>query len=229
MLALVTRRHMENVINDPHLELALRFIDDEAFCYDFFEGPRLPMPDGVEYAIDDPYFFEPVLSAGDEASRYDLFAEPQFPTPEEYAAHIVEVGKPIARIFRTVKDPKPVREGDVRAEIEQLRPHLSPEDRESDVTDAIGPRYSSRSERNGRLGMIQVVDDTAGRCNVGCHRCGTVFAIDRIEAARAAAHVYRFEGVCYALPEGLAVYGGKKPHCSLGLLPIQTREIASSA
>lgn len=213
LLALVTRRHMENVIDDPHFELVFRFIDDEVLCHDFFEGPRRPTPVGVEYAIDDPYFFDPVLpTSDDEASRYDYVAEPQLPTPEEHAAHIVQLGKPMARIFRTVKDPKPVREGDVRAEIEQLRPHLSPEDRESDITDAIGPRYSSRSERRGRLGMIEVVDDTAGRCKVECHRCGTTFAIDRIQAARAAAHIYRWEGDCYANEEGLVVYGGKKSY-----------------
>jgi hypothetical protein len=217
LLALVTRRHMESVIDDPHFDLVFRLTDDEASLYNFLEEPQLPTPEDVEYPIDDPHHFELVTPFTEyEASRFDFFAEPQFPTPEDFAAHIVEVGKPMARIFRVVKDPKPVREHDVREEIEDLRPHLSPEVRESDITDAIGPRYSSRSEGRGRLGMIEVTDyDEAGRCNAECRRCGTVFAVGRIEAARATAHVYRFGGVCYATAEVLVVYGSKKPYRSL--------------
>jgi len=221
LLARATRNHVEHVIDDPDLELVFPFIDDEAARYNFFEGPQLPTPEDVEYVIDDPHHFELALpSIDDEVSRYEFLKEPQFPTPEDFADHIVEVRESKARVFRVIRDPKPIRESDVREEIEGLRPHLSPEDSESDITDAIGPNYSTRSERSGRLGMIEVVYDQSGRCHVDCQDCGTLYAFDRVEAASAAAHVKRYGGICYATPEGLVVYGSKKPYRSLGALAV---------
>ena len=152
----------------------------------------------------------------DGVSRFDPLAEPVYLSPEEFAAHVVTVKETKARVFRVVRDPKPVSEDAARDEIAGLRPHLSPEDRESDVTDALGPGYSSRSEKNGRLGMVEVLDDRLGLCNVECHRCGTPFVFDRVEAANVATHVNRFNGDCYATKGGFFVDGGKKAYRSAG-------------
>lgn len=42
-------------------------------------------------------------------------------------------------VFRVIRDPKPIREDDIRERIKALRSHLSPEELEAEVDEEIGP------------------------------------------------------------------------------------------
>ena len=144
----------------------------------------------------------------------DSIEETEIPTPNDIARHTVPVKDSVARVFRVIRDPKPIKEDDIREQIKALRPHLSPEELEAEVDEEIGPVYSTRSEEKGRLGIVEVVDDELGHCNVECYSCGTSFLIDRVEAGHVATHVTRFNGVCFIDARGFKVDGGAKLYSS---------------
>ena len=124
--------------------------------------------------------------------------------------HVVPAKDSLARVFRVVRDPKPIKEDDVRAQIKAQHPNLSQEELETEVNEEIGPVYSTMSERKGRLGAVEVVDDEDGHCKVECYSCGFEFVIDRVKAGHVAAHVARFKGVCFVDELGFTVDGGAK-------------------
>ena len=164
--------------------------------------------------IDDP--LKELLADFDwnEKDLCDSLEESQMRTPNEFAHHIVPVKDSVARVFRVIRDPKPIKEDDVREQIKAQRPHLSQEEFEAEVNEEIGPVYSTRSERKGRLGIVEVVDDQQERCNVECYSCGSSFMIDRVEASLVATHVTRFNGVCFVDTDGFSVDGGSKSYRS---------------
>lgn len=144
----------------------------------------------------------------------DTLEESQAGTPIEYVHHIVPVKDSVVRVFRVIRDPKPIKEDDIREQIKAQRPHLSQEELEAEVDEEIGPVYSTRSEEKGRLGVVEVIDDEFGHCNVVCYSCGTLFLIDRGEAGHVATHVARFKGVCFVDARGFKVDGGAKLYSS---------------
>lgn len=160
--------------------------------------------------IDDP--LKELLAEFDwnERDLRDPLEESRVQTPIEFAHRIVAVKESVARVFRVIRDPKPIKEGDAREQMKARRPHLSPEELEAEVNEEIGPVYSTRSEEKGRLGIIEVVDDQLGHCNVECFSCGSSFMIDRVEASQVATHVTRFNGVCFVGARGFTVDRGKK-------------------
>ena len=171
------------------------------------------------HVLDDPYFelLAPLIDR--EMARHEPREEPKDPTPEEIAAYIVPAKESVARVFRVVRDPKPVDVDEVRAELEAQHPRMSLEELESEVDETVGPAYSTRSAKRGRLGMVEVVawDEDYEHCKFECYNCGTNFVFDCTEAAGVAAHVNRYKGVGYATAKGLEVHGGKKPYVSARL------------
>jgi hypothetical protein len=149
-----------------------------------------------------------------ERDLSDPLEESQMRTPNEFAHRIVPVKESVARVFRVIRDPKPIKEDDIREQIKARRPHLSPQELEAEVNEEIGPVYSTRSEEKGRLGIVEVVDDQSGHCNVECYSCGSSFIIDRVEASHVATHVTRFNGVCFVDARGFIVDESKKPYRS---------------
>lgn len=161
--------------------------------------------------IDDP--LKELLAEFDwnERDLCDPFEESQMLTPNKFVHRIMPVKDSEARVFRVIRDPKPVKEDNIREQIQDRRPHLSPEELEAELNEEIGPVYSTRSEEKGRLGIVEVVDDQSGHCNVECYSCGSLFMIDRVEASLVATHVTRFSGVCFVDARGFTVDGSKKP------------------
>lgn len=164
--------------------------------------------------IDDP--FKELLAEFDSNERdlCDPLEESQMQTPNESAHRIVPVKESVARVFRVIRDPMSIKEDDIREQIKARRPHLSPEELEAEVNEEIGPVYSTRSEEKGRLGIVEVVDDQLGHCNVECYSCGSSFIIDRVEASHVATHVTRFNGVCFVDARGFTVEESKKSYRS---------------
>ena len=164
--------------------------------------------------IDDP--LKELLAEFDwnERDLFDPLEESQVRTPNEFAHRIVPVKESVARVFRVIRDPKPIKEDDIREEIKARRPHFSPEELEAEVNEEIGPVYSTRSEEKGRLGIVEVVDDQLGHCNVECYCCGSSFMIDRVEAGHVATHVTRFKGVCFVDARGFTVDRSKRSYRS---------------
>jgi len=171
------------------------------------------------HVLDDPYFelLAPLIDR--EMARHEPREEPKDPTPEEIAAYIVPAKESVARVFRVVKDPKPLEVDEVRAELKAQPPRMSLEELESEVDETVGPAYSTRSAKKGRLGIVEVVawDEDYENCKVECYNCGINLVFDRTEAASVAAHVNRYKGVGYATAKGLEVHGGKKPYVSTPL------------
>jgi hypothetical protein len=164
--------------------------------------------------IDDP--LKELLNEIDskENELCGILEKSQVRNPNEYTHHIVPVKDSLARVFRVIRDPKSIKEDDVREQIKSRRPHLSKEEFEAEVNEEIGPVYSTRSEQKGQLGIVEVVDDQLGHCNVECYSCGSSFIIDRVEASQVATHVTRFNGVCFVDARGFIVDESKKPYRS---------------
>lgn len=164
--------------------------------------------------IDDP--LKELLAEFDwnERDLCDPLEESEMRTLNEFAHRIAPVKESVARVFRVIRDPKPIKEDDIREQIKARRPHLSPEELEAEVNEEIGPVYSTRSEEKGRLGTVEVVDDEFGQCCVECYSCGSVFMIDRVESGHVASHITRFKGVCFVDARGFTVDESKKPYRS---------------
>ena len=78
-----------------------------------------------------------------ERDLCDSLEESQTLMPDEFAHRIVSVKESVARVFRVIRDPKPIKENDIREQIKARRPHLSPEELEAEVNEEIGPVYST--------------------------------------------------------------------------------------
>jgi hypothetical protein len=143
-----------------------------------------------------------------EEQEDDLDDELRYPSAEQYGAAIGTVKLERSRVFQVVRDPKPVDEVALHAEISERRRDLSNEERDEEVRLIMSTHWSDSSD--GRLGLVEVWDDRQGNCVVRCWRCETDYFVDREEVAAALGHAKSHQSLAYLSASGIKVAEGTR-------------------